>query len=336
METVQMQFNFKIGDGNTASSTYTVNILSDDPPSVQSTFELKLVGSENHSFIFDRNTTIETGLNIIGFARDADFSGIEIYHNSSASKELLFTHNRASGVRSHLGHVYYRWEFGTPTQGFALGAIQDIQILSDLVNDSIASVAEANSLGEAIINILLGTNVDHDRNGTAVNPSDEYGFFTYSYGMRDHIKNAYTSTGATSELLDNGTQIFNNFAQYIGGGSKSSFEQGINTSSTIGAQIYNRSVKLIELTDTTGLSGILLDLQDLTQSFNTFIMESYQGFRSTAMDFSFTSDVTLDINTTQPNTSDTTPGTTSFEISVLYLLAVIIVWSKRRRKDNLP
>ncbi|MFW9856434.1 MAG: hypothetical protein ACFFFG_15385, partial [Candidatus Thorarchaeota archaeon] len=312
-DTAHIQFNFEIGDGITDSSAYGVTVISNVSTLFNPAFELVLAGSETYSFDFDQNETIESDMNIIGAARESNFNGIEIYYNGSSSKDLLFTHNQPSGVRTHLGHIYYRWELGTPTpngQGFALGAIHDIQLLSDLVKKSITTVAEANSLGESIVNTLLGTKVDYDGNGSAINPSDEYGFFTYSYGMRDHIKNAYTSFEASSELIDNGTQIFSSFAQYIGGGTQSAFEQGINTSSAIGAQIYNRSVELIKLTDTTGLSSILSDLQNLTGNFHDFVLGSYLGFRSIAMDFSFVSDITFETETTP---TDTTADTTPFE-----------------------
>lgn len=333
-ETAHIQFSFEIGDGITDSSTYRVTIINNVSSSFHPAFELAFVGSETHSFDFDQNETIESDINIIGVARESNFNGIEIYHNGSSSKELLFTHNQPSGVRTHLGHIYYRWELGTPTpngQGFALGAIQDIQLLSNMVKEPITTVGEANSLGEAIANTLLGTKVDYDGNGSAVNPSDEYGFFTYSYGMRDHIKNAYNSLEAPLELKDNGTQIFSDFAQYIGGGSQSTFEQGINTSSAIGAQIYNRSVELIELTDTIGLSSILSDLQNLTGNFRDFVVETYLGFRSIAMDFSFVSDITFETETTP---TDTTTDTTPFELSLILSIAAIVIHNRWKKKDN--
>ena len=185
---VMVSFSFNIKDGNTDSSAYQIKMNTGGSSLGSTKFEIRFISSENTSFEFSQNTTVDTNKNIIG-----SYNSIEVNTKGGSSHSPLYTLNVSSGVLSHLRHVFYEWKIITPTpngQGFGLGALQDSLILENLIDTPISTVEEAASLGEQINNLLLGESTDYDNNGTGINPSDEYGYFSYSYGMRDHIRNA--------------------------------------------------------------------------------------------------------------------------------------------------
>ncbi len=257
----------------------TLSVKLENFPSLPNNVKVKLVFSPSVIKTLSTNINLTFTQNLF-----TAFNGYSVILDDGTTNFTLISHVIPTGVLVHVRHVYSNWTFGQPPppdgRGLGVGAMIDSQNLVKAIPSSVNSVSEGSSFGEGLVNLVLGKTVDYNQDSKVTTFSDNWGFASYLYGMRDHIFNAGKSTDASASTLTLAESINQNFTEIIPSGNLGSFLSNINTSTTLLAKLYRDGIDLLESKSVSNQTTIVSNVTTVSSQLQTKLTGLFNIFRT--------------------------------------------------------